>query len=62
MNEEELEQMMLSILRKHPQLTAAVRKGAPAPAKSAPHSGVWADEGGDALQAITNTLAAFQKK
>ena len=60
-NEAALEQVMLSILRKHPQLTAAGREGAPAPVKPAPHSSVWADESGDALQAITNTLAAFQK-
>lgn len=60
-NEAALEQVMLSILRKHPQLTAAGREGALAPVKPAPHSSVWADESGDALQAITNTLAAFQK-
>lgn len=62
-NEAALEQMMLSILRTHPQSAAAGREAVPAPAaKAAPPSGAWADGGGDALQAITNTLAAFQKK
>lgn len=63
MNEEELEQMMLSILRKHPQLTAAGQEVAlPPAAKAAPLSGAWTDGDGDALQAITNTLAAFQQQ
>lgn len=57
-NEETLEQMMLSILKKHPQLADA----APAAAKAAPPE-PGADAGGDdALRAITNTLAAFQKQ
>lgn len=60
-SEEALEQMMLSILKKHPQL-AAGRDAAPAAAKAAPPE-PWADaDGDDALKAITNTLAAFQKQ
>ena len=60
-SEEALEQMMLSILKKHPQL-AAGQDAAPAAAKAAPPE-PWADTGGDdALKAITNTLAAFQKQ
>lgn len=60
-SEEALEQMMLSILKKHPQV-AAGQDVAPAAAKAAPPE-PWADTGGDdALRAITNTLAAFQKQ
>lgn len=60
-SEEALEQMMLSILKKNPQLTSG-RDAVPAAAKAAPPE-PWADAGGDdALRAITNTLAAFQKQ
>lgn len=61
-NEAVLEQMMLSVLKRHPQLTASTPKDAPAPVNAAPPSSAWSDGGGDALQAITNTLAAFQKQ
>lgn len=62
MKEEELEQMMLSILRKHPQLTAPSQEDTLASVNAASHSDTWVDGGSDALQAITNTLAAFQKQ
>lgn len=62
MNEAALEQMMLSTLKKHPQLTATGQEDTPAPVSATSHSNAWADGGNGALQAITNTLAAFQKQ
>lgn len=61
-SEAALEQMMLSIVRKHPQLVAG-QGDAPVTAKAAPQPEVWPNTGGDdALRAITNTLEAFQKR
>lgn len=62
-SEAALEQMMLSILQRHPQMTDAAREDTPPQAKAVPSPEPRADMGGDdALRAITNTLAAFQNQ
>lgn len=65
-DEAALEQMMLSILEKHPKFAAAAPGDPPeakeSPAQTAPAAGRWENPmGDDAMQALSDTLAAFQQ-
>lgn len=59
-SEAALEQMMLSILKKHPQLMTAEQESKQTSVKPPSEAQTEADNGA-ALRAITSTLAAFQK-
>lgn len=59
-SEDALEQMVLSILKKHPQFKATEQKSKLDPVKAPSEPPTEADDD-TAFQAITNTLAAFQK-
>lgn len=64
--EETLEKMLISIIKKHPQLMTHARNEMPeskdSPVLTAPSSKPWSDTvENDAIKAITETLAAFQK-
>lgn len=65
-DEAALEQMMLTIIEKHPQF-ATVLSGTPVkteepPAQAVPATGIWNSPiGDDAMKAISETLTAFQR-
>ena len=66
MDEEAVEQILLTILQKHPQFVAATPRKPPkekdAPARPAPTANPWgAPAGDDTMAAIAETLAAFQQ-
>lgn len=65
-NNDMLEQMLLSILEKHPQFasisSSGTANGDPAPEEAAPAVGVWDNPiDNDTMMAISETLAAFQQ-
>lgn len=66
-DEAALEQMMLTIIEKHPQFAAAAPSDPPgaedSPAQTAPAARPWKNTmEDDALKAISDTLAAFQQR